>query len=102
MQPFNLDRFKAGEPAYYKTDDHDEFFYLAEMPDGKIAVKYVECGDWLCDVYPKKWLKNELRMKEKELTWDELWKMWATGKSDYQFFHRWLDENFEAPKRKNK
>lgn len=64
MQPFDLERFKAGEPAYYKIDN-SEHFYLAEFPDGRIAVKFIYSGEWGCNSYPINWLNNRLYMKEK-------------------------------------
>ena len=105
MQPFDLERFKAGEPAYDK-DTHEEYFYLADLPDGKIVVKYIWHDGWRCLSLSIPVLNDVYYMKEKELTYVELWKMWATGKSDIaEFipsFDKWLDENCEPPKRKNK
>lgn len=115
MQPFNLERFKAGEPAYGKHN-HDEYFYLAEFPDGRIAVSFLNYDDDYigCDQLCLQWdtfsisvqyLNNEFYMKEKELTWVEVLNMRATDFLDrdltYIPLSEWLDENFEVPKRKN-
>ena len=102
MQPFNLDRFRAGEPAYLKIDN-SELFFLAEFPNDRIAVKYFDsdCDVW--DTYSIS-IQNQdgLYMKEKEMTYVELWKMWWANDKNSTVFDEWLDENFEAPKRKNK
>ena len=99
MQPFDLDRFKAGEPAYDKTDKL-EYFYVAEMPDGRIAIRCIRYNLWIATSFSIQYMNARMRMKEKELTWDEVWKMWNCNSSRY--FHDWLDENCEPPKLKNK
>ena len=101
MQPFNLDRFKAGEPAYDK-DDNTEYFFLADFPDDRISVKYFDNENgWHCFSSSIAGMgKGQYYMKEKELTWDEVSKMWPS--EDHPNFYGWLDANFEAPKRKNK
>lgn len=103
MKPFDLDRFKAGEPAYCKTDPL-EYFYLAELPDGKISFKYFEHDEWWCYTETVQKMNDEYYMKEKELTWQEVRIMWLNGRvnslSDTNLID-WLDANFEAPKRKN-
>ena len=101
MQPFNLDRFKAGEPAIDK-DDNSEQFYLADLPDGKIAVSFFHLNEWETFSCSVQHLKNESYMKEKELTYVELCNMWANDKSNSKGFFDWLQENFELTKRKNK
>lgn len=36
---FDLERFKAGEPAYYVNVEITECFYFGELPDGKIVFR---------------------------------------------------------------
>ena len=121
MQPFNLDRFKAGEPAYHKIT-LKEFFYFGDLPGGRIAVKYLNHDVWVCYSTTIQILNDVYYMKEKELTWEEVFN-WANdykhieykGKqfviylrwrhSDIEYrtpLSEWLDTNFEPPKLKNK
>lgn len=103
MQPFNLDRFKAGEPAYHK-DTHKEFFYFGDLPGGRIAIKFLnhDVDVWVCYSLSIQIANDLYYMKEKELTWDYVYNMWVKDKSDSTNFYRWLDENLEPPKRKKK
>ena len=99
MQPFNLDRFKAGEPAYDK-ETHEEYFYVTELPDnnGRIVSRH---NSW-CPNHSLQFMNEWFYMIEKELTWDKVSNMWANDKIDRTVFFEWLDANFEAPKPKNK
>ena len=101
MQPFDLERFKAGEPAYHKTHNF-EYFFLAELPDGRIAVKYVDHDGWRCLWSSIAGMENLYYMKEKELTWDDVYNIWYNNKNDMAFinFYGWCKENLEPPKRK--
>ena len=101
MQPFNLERFKAGEPAYHK-DTLKEFFYFGDLPGGRIAVKYLNHDVWVCYSTTIQILNDVYYMKEKELTWDKVSNMWANDKIDRTVFFYWLDANFEPPKLKKK
>ena len=102
MQPFNLDRFRAGEPAYHK-DTHEENFYLADLPDNRIVLKYFND----IDGWGSKWgsierAQDRFYMKEKELTWEEVRNMWLTSNMASPNFYRWCEQNLEPPKLKNK
>lgn len=99
MQHFNLDRFKAGEPAYDKLANQ-EYFFLAEFPDGRIAIKYLDDDEWWCCTRTLQTMNDKYYMKAKELTWDEVSKMWSEI-DDFDTFLKWLEENLEPPKLKN-
>jgi hypothetical protein len=71
MQPFNLDRFKAGEPAYDK-DDNTEYFYISELRDGRNVVKFEIASEWIATFCSHEFLNEWFYMKEKELTWDDV------------------------------
>ena len=101
MQPFNLDRFKAGEPAY-NTGSRYEYFFLADLPDGRIAIKYLDNDGWRCSWLSIAGMENIYYMIEKELTWEDVCNMWANDKIDRTLFFGWLEENFEPLKRKKK
>jgi hypothetical protein len=103
MQPFNLERFRAGEPAYYQKRDCDEHFYLADLPDDKIAVKYFDrySDEWDIHAASIQYLNEDFYMKEKKLTWEEVYNMWWTDMSYHTNFYGWCRENLEAPKLKN-
>ena len=103
MQPFNLDRFKAGEPAYHKIT-LKEFFYFGDLPGGRIAVKYLNHDVWVCYSITIQILNDVYYMKEKELTWKEVFN-WARANDKIEYrtpLSEWLDANFEPPKFKNK
>jgi hypothetical protein len=99
MQPFNLDRFKAGEPAYHK-DTHKEHFYFGDLPDGGIVSRLKPTRSWTTATRSLHLMNEQFYMKEKKLTWDEVRIMWL--KLDVGNVFQWLEENFEVPKRKNK
>jgi len=101
MQPFNLDRFKAGEPAYDKETNVD-VFYVDIMPDGRIAFRILHPDGWRGLARSPQELDEDFYMKEKELTWDKVSNMWANDKIDRTVFFEWLDANFEPPKLKKK
>jgi hypothetical protein len=100
MQPFDLDRFKAGEPAYaYQNQEH---LYLCELPDGGIVSKYKNSMGWDVSSYSLYDMRDNFYMKERELTWEDVYEMW--GKMDSRTYSniKWLVENCEPPKLKKK
>lgn len=62
---FDLDRFKAGEVA---DAGFFECYYLADLPDGKIAHKYRDKGDdyWDASSDSLEWFEEYTTMKPKE------------------------------------
>jgi len=103
MQPFDIERFKAGEPAYHHRIEIPECFYLGELPDGKIVVKYKDDTEWFTHSHLLGYMNNNYYMKERELTWDDFYEMCGNRDSQiYLSLHKWLEENFEPPKLKKK
>jgi hypothetical protein len=105
MQPFDLERFKAGEPAYHHFKiEKTKCFYLGELPDGKIVVKYKDDTEWFTHSHSLDYMNNNYFMKERELTWDDVYEMWETAEMDsrtHSPLYKWLEGNFEPPKLKN-
>jgi hypothetical protein len=105
MQPFDLERFKAGEPAYYVKVEITECFYFGELPDGKIVVRcqYKNDTQWYTRSYSLDYVNNNFYMKERKLTWDDFYEMCGNRDSQTHIrLNKWLEENFEPPKLKKK
>ena len=71
MQPFDLERFKAGEPAIDK-ETHEEYFYLADLPDGGIVLRFKYSSDstytvWKAGDFSLQFMNDKFYMKEKEM-----------------------------------
>ena len=102
MQPFNLERFKAGEPAYGKLTEQ-EHLYFGELPDGSIVTKYNFCGKLYINTHSFDNINQCYYMKERELTWDDVYEMWEKMDSrTCSNVYKWLKENCEPPKLKKK
>jgi hypothetical protein len=101
MQTFDLERFKAGAPAYGKLSKQ-EYLYLCELPDGKIVAKYQNNLGWHVSSYLLYVMRDDFQMKETELTWEDVCEMWAKMDSRTYSNLRWLEENCEPPKLKKK
>ena len=103
MQPFNLERFKAGEPAYNNTT-HLKYLYITDLQEGRYVTKYEWTDGWWSQDLTLQYLENATYMKEKELlTWDELLAMYGKAEvTRFQSFGLWLIKNCEPPKLKNK
>jgi hypothetical protein len=106
MQPFDLERFKAGEPAYVAKNDDTEYLYYGDLPDGYIVMKSKSSTKnrvWRVISLSLDYINDYFYMKERELTWEDVYDMWAkTDSRTYSNIYKWLQENFEPPKLKKK
>jgi hypothetical protein len=101
MQPFDLERFKAGEPAYH-GNDKNAHLYFGELPDGKIVTKIKFSRVWYTSTWTLDVMNNNFYMKERELTWEDVYEMWEKMDSRTYSNIKWLIENCEPPKLKKK
>lgn len=96
-QPFDLERFKAGESAWGK-DDGTEFRYCLTAPDGTFITMYTDPQDgrWFSSEFDLNEINDYLYMKPKE-EWVLVckhWKIYPTkeaAEATVKKYHNFLD-----------